>query len=125
MRIAYVGDLINHGKSLQTIGTSVVILLSLLGDVDSIDVFCPEENEKVEKFELPQKVRLYESYRYDDSISILRLLKIHWYDYDVVIFNMLPTGFGIRTLPNAFALFVPITLGIIFRRSIDIESSYL
>ena len=116
MRIAYIGDFINHGKSLQTTGTPVVILLSILKEVQSIDVFCPEGNEEIENFELPQKVKLYESYRYDDSISILRLLKIHWYNYDVVIFNMLPTGFGNRSLPNAFALLVPITLRIIFRQ---------
>ena len=117
MRIAYVGDFINHGKSLQTFGTSVVVLLSLLENVECIDIFCPEKNENVENFKLPQNVRLYESYRYDDSISILRLLKIHWDNYDEVIFNMLPTGFGNGTLPNAFALIVPITLGIIFRQS--------
>ena len=117
MRIAYIGDLINHGKSLQTPGTSVVILLSLLKDVDSIDVFCPKVNEKAEKFELPHKVKLFEFYRYDDSVSILRLLKVNWHNYDAVIFNMLPTGFGNRTLPNAFALIVPITLRIIFRKN--------
>ena len=116
MRIAYIGDFINHGKSLQTNGTSVVILLSLLKDVQAIDVFCPEANEEVENFELPQKVRLYESYRYDNSISILHLLKIPWYNYDAVIFNMLPTGFGSGTLPNAVALVVPIILRIIFRQ---------
>lgn len=117
MKIAYIGDFINHGKSLQTIGTSVVILLSLMEEVESIDVFCPNQNEKVEKFELPQKVKLQEFYIYDDSISILRFLKIHWYKYDVVIFNMLPTGFGNRTLANMFGLIVPITLGIIFKQS--------
>ena len=117
MRIAYVGDFINHGKSLQTTGTPVVILLSLLKEVDSIDVFCPEENENSENFELPKNVKLYGFYRYDDSVSILRLLKINWYNYDVVIFNMLPTGFGNGTLSNAFALIVPITLRIIFRQS--------
>ena len=117
MRIAYVGDFINHGNSLQTIGTSVVILLSLLEEVELIDVFCPGENEKVENFELPYKVKLHEFYRYDDSVSILHLLKIRKYNYDVVIFNMLPTGYGKKTLPNAFALIVPITLGTIFRQS--------
>lgn len=117
MRIAYVGDFMNHGKSLQTIGTSFVILLSLVEDVEFIDVFCPEENEKVENFELPKKVKLHEYYRYDDSVSILRLLKIHWENYDAVIFNMLPTGFGDRTLSNAFALIVPIILRIIFRQN--------
>ena len=117
MRIAYVGDFINHGKSLQTTGTPVVILLSLLKEVEFIDIFCPEENEKVENFELPKKVRLHEYYRYDDIVSILRLLKISWENYDAVIFNMLPTGFGNRTLPNAFALIVPIILRTIVRQS--------
>ena len=116
VRIAYVGDFINHGKSLQTNGTAFVISLSALKEVDSVDVFCPEENENVEDFELPKKVKLYESYRYDDSISILRLLKIRRYNYDTVIFNMLPTGFGNRTLSNAIALIIPITLKIIFRQ---------
>lgn len=110
MKIAYVGDFINHGKSLQTIGTSIVILLSLLENVDSIDVFCPEENNKTEEFELPSKVILQEFYRYDNSKSILRLLKVQWKNYDAVIFNMLPTGFGKGTMVNATALFIPILL---------------
>ena len=116
MKIAYVGDFINHGKSLQTTGTPLVILLSLLENVDSIDVFCPEENNKTEEFELPSKVMLQEFYRYDNSKSILRLLKIPWKNYDAVVFNMLPTGFGKGTMANATALFVPILLRKFFRK---------
>ncbi|WP_229657563.1 glycosyltransferase [Thermogymnomonas acidicola] len=114
--MAYIGDFINHGKSLKTSGTSIIILLSLLEDVDSIDVFCPQVNEDIEEFEIPPKVKLQEFYTYDDSISILRLLKIKWKNYDTVIFNMLPTGFGNGTLANAIALFVPILLVKFFRR---------
>jgi glycosyltransferase involved in cell wall biosynthesis len=110
VKIAYVGDFINHGKSLQTTGTPMVILLSLLENVDSIDVFCPEENEMTEEFEIPSKVILHEFYRYDNSKSILRLLKVQWKNYDEVIFNMLPTGFGKGTIANATALFIPILL---------------
>ena len=110
MKIAYVGDFINHGRSLQTTGTPIVILLSLLEKVDSIDVLCPEENDKIEEFELPSKVILRRFYKYDDWKSILRLLKIPWKSYGTVIFNMLPTGFGNRTTANATALFVPILL---------------
>ena len=116
MKIAYVGDFINHGKSLQTTGTPLVILLSLLENVDSIDVFCPEENNKTEEFELPSKVMLQEFYRYDNSKSILRLLKIPWKNYDAVVFNMLPTGFGNGTMSNATALIVPILLRKFFRK---------
>jgi glycosyltransferase involved in cell wall biosynthesis len=117
MRIAYVGDFINHGKSLQTFGTSIVILLSLLENVDSIDVFCPEENENTESFEVPQKVKLFEFYKYNNSISLFRLLKVQWHDYDVVIFNMLPTGYGNRTVPNALALITPIILKVMFKQN--------
>ena len=95
----------------------MVILLSLSEKVEFIDVFCPEKNEKFEKFELPQRVKLHEYYRYDDSISIIRLLKIHWDDYDIVIFNMLPTGFGNQTIPNALALLVLIILRIILKQN--------
>lgn len=117
MKVAYIGDFINHGKSLQTIGASIVILLSMLGEVDAIDVYCPAENNNAEEFELPPKVRLFESYRYDDILSILRLLKIPWNEYDVTIFNMLPTGFGNGTIANATALFIPIFLSKLFRQN--------
>lgn len=110
MKLAYVGDFFNHGGLLYTFGTSVVILLSLLNDVDSIDVFCPEENEETEEFELPSKVKLFGFYRYDNVRSILRLLKVQWKNYNIVLFNMLPTGFGNGTLSNATALLVPILL---------------
>ncbi len=110
MKIAYVGDFINHGKSLRASGTSIVILLSLLKNVESIDIFCPEVNLYTEEFELPPKVRIQEFYRYDNSMSLLQLLKIPWENYDIVLFNMLPTGFGKGTMVNATALFIPILL---------------
>lgn len=115
MKVAYVGDFINHGKSLQTIGTSIVILLSLLESVESIDVYCPKENKDTEEFEFPPKVRLLESYRYEDVKSIFRLLQKPWNKYGAVIFNMLPTGFGNGSLANAAALCIPILLVKIFR----------
>lgn len=113
MRIAYIGDFINHGKSLKTVGTSLIILLSLLEEVKYIDIFCPIEDKNVEDFVLPPKVNLQEFYRYNDPISIIRLLRLPWNKYDKVIFNILPTGFGDGTLTNAIALFVPIFLRII------------
>lgn len=115
MKIAYVGDFINHGKSLQTTGTPIVILLSILEEVDSIDVYCPEENKDTEEIEIPPNVRLLESYRYDDVKSIFSLLQKPWNKYGAVIFNMLPTGFGDGTLVNATALSIPILLVKIFR----------
>ncbi|MEM0134655.1 MAG: hypothetical protein QXU18_05425 [Thermoplasmatales archaeon] len=57
MKIAYVGDFVNYGKFLQPTGTSIVILLSMIDEVDSIDVYCPEQNENIEDFILPHNVR--------------------------------------------------------------------
>ena len=115
MRIAYVGDFINHGKSLQTSGTPIVILLSRIDEVDSVDIYCPEQNENIEDFILPPNVRLIPFYRYDDSISILRLLSLRKSNYDWIIFNLLPTGFGNKSLPNLFGLMVPLIAKILFR----------
>ena len=117
MRIAYVGDFINQGKFLQTSGTSIVILMSLLEDLTSIDVFCPKLNKEIENFELPTKVKLFEFYKYNHPLSILKLLKVPWNSYDAAIFNMLPTGFGKSSTANAAGLMVPILLVKFFRQN--------
>ena len=117
MRVAYVGDFINHGKSLQTSGTPIVILMSLLEDLTSIDVFCPKLNKEIENFELPAKVKLFEFYKYNHPLSILKLLKVPWNSYDAAIFNMLPTGFGNSSTANAAGLMVPILLVKFFRHN--------
>ena len=58
MRVAYVGDFINHGTSLQTPGTSLVILLSGMENVTSVDVYCPEINRTIEDFKNPGNVKI-------------------------------------------------------------------
>ncbi|MEM0134717.1 MAG: glycosyltransferase, partial [Thermoplasmatales archaeon] len=60
-------------------------------------------------------VRLIPCYRYDDSISILRLLSLRKSNYDWIIFNLLPTGFGSKSAPNLFGLMIPLFLRILFR----------
>jgi len=108
VRIAYVGDFFNHGKSLPTNGTSIVFLLSTFENIDKIDVYCPlKDNNEDASFE-PNKVSLHESYRYDDSFSISSLRKIPFREYDTVIFNILPTGFGSSGIANMLGLLVPL-----------------
>lgn len=116
MRIAYIGDFINHGKSLKTFGTSLIILLSLRTEVSSIDVYCPQENEEVEKFVQPQKVNIVGNYNYNDPLSIIKILKMPWASYDKVIFNLLPTGFGNGIFSNMTALILPLFLTTILRK---------
>ncbi len=115
MRLAYVGDFINHGKSLQTTGTPLVILLSMLNEVKTIDVYCPFENELTEPFILPDKVKLMPCYEYNNTLSIFSLMAIRNGNYDLIIFNILPTGFGNKSLANLSGLLVPFSLKKLYR----------
>ena len=108
MRIAYVGDFLNHGKSLQISGTTIVFLLSTFENVDKIDVYCPTKDGNEDTSFQPNKVSLHESYRYDDPVSIFSLRKIPFCGYDIVIFNLLPTGFGRSSISNMTGLLVPL-----------------
>jgi len=115
MKIAYVGDFLNHGKALVPIGTSIVFLLSMMEEVESIDVYCPMENERIEPITLPPKIRVIETYRYDKALSLMKLLRIKRYSYDKVIFNLLPTAFGNSSITNAFGISIPIILAKLLR----------
>ena len=121
MRIAYIGDFINHGKTLVPTGTSLVLLLAEIPDVQVIDVYCPVLNVKTEPFNKPEKVAIIESYSYNDPFSILKLLKVKKGHYDKIIFNILPTAFGSSNLSNLIGLLIPLILRTFFReRNIEI-----
>jgi glycosyltransferase involved in cell wall biosynthesis len=115
MKIAYVGDFLNHGKSLATTGTSIVFLLSMMEEIETIDIYCPIENKSVESITLPSKVRVIETYRYDKTSSLMKLLSIRHSSYDKIIFNLLPTAFGNSSITNAFGICIPIILVRLFR----------
>jgi len=108
VRIAYVGDFLNYGKSLQISGTTIVFLLSTFENIDKIDVYCPTKDGNEDTSYRPNKVSLHESYRYDDPVSIFSLRKIPLCGYDIVIFNLLPTGFGSSSISNMTGLLVPL-----------------
>ena len=110
MKIAYIGDFINYGTVLPTSGTALVILLSRIENVTSIDVYCPKINKVTEEFKIPKKVNIISLYMYDHPLSIIRLLNVQWNYYDAVIFNMLPTGFGKTSISNVTALMLPLIL---------------
>lgn len=115
MKIAYIGDFINHGSSLKTPGTSLIILLSRMENVASIDVYCPKLNKITEKFQTPENVKIINFYMYNHPLSIMKLLHIPWNNYDFVIFNMLPTGYGTSSISNAIALLIPLILTKVLR----------
>lgn len=115
MKIAYIGDIIGHGYSLQNSGTSITIMLSQKREVEIIDVFCPKGNPDAKKIELPAKIRIFKFYSYDNIVSLLKLLKIKWKNYDEIIFNMIPTGFGNSSLANGTGLLLPLIIVSIFK----------
>ena len=123
VRIAYIGDFINHGKTLVPTGTSLVLLLSEIPEVQVIDVYCPMLNVKTEPFNKPEKVEIIESYSYNDPFSLMDLLKVKKGYYDKIIFNILPTAFGSGNLSNLTGLLIPLILRILFREG-NIEIIY-
>lgn len=123
MRIAYIGDFINHGKFLVPTGTSIVLLLSEISDVESIDVYCPVLNSRTEPFKEPEKVKIIESYSYDNPATMVKLMKVRKKCYDKVIFNIMPTAFGNGNLSSLTGLLIPLLLRIVFRKN-NIEVIY-
>lgn len=112
MKIAYVGDILNNGKYLQTAGTAVIYLLSNLECIEEVDVYCPFENNTKESVIFPKKVKIYPVYQYDNPISIIKVLKLRNKKYDRIIFNILPTGFGSNNISNIIGLCLPIFMKI-------------
>lgn len=108
------GDFVSHGKSLAPTGTSIVFLLSTIEEVESIDVYCPKQNEEIETITLPPKIRLIEAYRYDSAFSLLKLLRLRRSSYDKIIFNILSTAFGNSSISNAVGISIPIVFARIF-----------
>jgi glycosyltransferase involved in cell wall biosynthesis len=110
LKIAYVGDFLNHGKLLYTTGTPLVLLLSQLVEVERVEVFCPFKNKNSEDFMIPDKVIIHEIYHFGNPLSMLRLFSLKPQEFDIMIFNVVPTGFGDSSLPNIIGLFVPLFL---------------
>ncbi len=123
MKIAYVGDFVNHGKSLAPTGTSIVFILSTMDEVEMIDIYCPRQNDEIEEITLPSKVKIIYTYEYNNPLSILKLMKIRQSYYDRIIFNMLSTSFGNTSIANAIGIILPILLVKIFRMK-NIEVIY-
>ena len=117
MRVAYIGDIVNHGYMLTTVGSSIIFLLSKQQQVDSVDIFCPIKNAPGKLDILPEKVGISHTYIYDDLFSLFKLVRENFSKYDKIIFNILPTGVGTSTLANAFMMLLPIFVRIIGRKS--------
>lgn len=108
MKVAFVGDFLNHGTLLQTAGTAFVLLLSQLEEISEIDVYCPYRNLTGETFDLPSKIKIIETYAYHKPISLLKLRKINEKKYGKLIFDMMPTAFGYGNFSNLFGLLLPL-----------------
>ncbi len=120
MRLAYIGNFINHGKSLVTVGSAIVYALSELSEVESIDVYCHVPNADQEDGYVPDKVNVLPLYDSQKPFSTLNLYSIDWKKYDSVIFNLLPTVFGRSSLINLIGLTAPVALTKLGNRNIKI-----
>ena len=110
MRIAYVGNIHDHGTSLSTFGTAVVFLLGNVEKIDCLDIYCPKGKNNFFSLGFPDKINIHEYYDESKPWTILNILKIDFTTYDLVIFNMLPTSFGISNFVNIIGLLAPYIL---------------
>ena len=120
MRIAYVGNFLNHGSSLVTVGTAIVYMLAEFEDVEEIDVYCHLPNDRKEEDYVPNKVNIFPIYDSRKPISTLNLYSVDWKKYDSVIFNLLPTVFGRSSMMNLIGLLVPIVMSKLGHKNIKV-----
>ena len=66
MRIAYIGDSINHGDIFSNGGTLIVFILARHQEVEEVSVYCPYENKKKESIKVLDNIKVTEKYRYVD-----------------------------------------------------------
>jgi len=111
MRVAFVGDMLNHGYYLTTVNTGILLALSECPQVDEIDAYCPRKNPEAEPFNPPSKLNIHESYNYGDPHLPLKLIrKLAGKNYDTIIFSLLPTSFGTSSTANFAGLLTPLLL---------------
>lgn len=123
MKIAYIGDFINHGDILSSSGSPIVFLLASLKEVEEITVFCPYKNKRTEHIEIPEKIKVVETYRYGNFRSVMGILALDFSRFDKVIFNLLPGAYGKSALTNTVGLILPIIISKV-RRIRGVEVVY-
>ena len=110
VRVAYVGNFLNYGSSLSTVGTAIVYMLAEFEEIEEIDVYCNSLISTREQGYIPDKVNIFPIYDSRRPLSTLNLYSINWKKYDSVIFNILPTVFGKSSMINVIGLMAPIVL---------------
>ncbi len=108
MRFAYFGNFLGHGGPLAEWGTGFVLLLSTHERIGGIDVYCRVAQDPVKSERVPEKVQLREIF---DSLKPFSLLNVLPYlrtgDYELIIFNLIPTTFDNKSTSNFIALLLP------------------
>jgi Glycosyltransferase len=118
MKVAFVGDIINYGHFLSTTGTSFIYLLSEIDEVEKIDAFVPLKNKTIEPAYYPNKLKIIETYKYNDPLILFKISSKVKNLYDLVLFNLLLTGFGSSSLSNFFGLISPLILNKLKKQNI-------
>lgn len=108
MRISYFGNFYNHGEPLSQWGTGLMILLSRLDYIDKVDIFCPVNVDGKGEMNLPDKITLIPCFDVGKPFSFLKAAKmVKRGRYDLTIFNLNPTAFGIKSTSNLMGLIAP------------------
>lgn len=120
MRIAYIGNYYNYGYSVSNIGTILVYLLVNVSGSNTVDVFCPNRNNSSKKDFVIANVNIHPVYDSNKPFSILNLYKIEWKNYDLIIFNSLPTSFGRSSFTNFIGITLPLAISKLMNRSVKL-----
>ena len=108
MKVAYVGNIINHGFPLAAWGTGFLITLSEQPVVESVEVFCPEKDVVEQPVRYPPNLVVRPLIEYGNPFSVLSVIEsIRHGNYDIVIFNLNATSLGDRNLLNLMVLAMP------------------
>lgn len=117
INIAFVANVIGHGKVYDQWGTSFALLLSQVPYLEQIDIICPFGNENHGEIKMPQKINLVPCYNPERTLSMYGIIKaIKGKKFDYVIFNFGPTVFGRRNLSNFTGFFLPYISSKILKR---------
>ena len=70
INIAFVANVIGHGKVYDQWGTSFALLLSQVPYLEQIDIICPFGNENHGEIKMPQKINLVPCYNPERTLSM-------------------------------------------------------
>ena len=127
MKIRIISTFLGHGRILQDFGTGLSILLSMLPEVEQIEVITWEKDSS-ENLDTPGKIILNPTFSPNSPLSIFKTIKGCLNGKtDLLIFNLMPTAYANSNFVNFLGLMMPFILRKIFHQRVIVlyhNSSY-